>query len=225
MLRQDALSKTFIVVAVMLTIFLYLYVGFEVLVTPILLLAGSVIIRVYTNKKVSSDPHIDKTETGQIMFYTVLALAGLAVGGLFAENLFLPQVPQQILSIGLPMVSVAFSVLMAISETQFFQGEFLDLLSMKTMGFAMLISSLIFTSFHWKIYGTSEESLLYVFVGGLMLAFAAWRTKRVVPAMLAHIINNVGGPVLNPMLVLCLVLGCVAILAFQKRRMPTSWTL
>lgn len=144
----------------------------------------------------------------------------MAIGSLFVENLFLPIVPAQILALSLPMTALMFTVLMAIAETQFFQGELFVILSQHTKSFAiaLILTSVIGVVYHLNVYGTDPSALMYVFIGFTMLTWASWKTRRVLPAMLAHLTNNVAGTVLHPMMILLLAAGVFAFYGVQRRK-------
>jgi membrane protease YdiL (CAAX protease family) len=199
---------------------MYLFVGTEPWLVPFLLLAGSAVINKYAVRSVPDDPSIDKRESHQIFYYTLIALAGISFGSLFASGIA-PRLPTSIISENAGLVAVGFSVLMAIAETQFFQGELLML--MKPMGVgAVLASALVFTGYHWKVYGTNQASLVYVFVGGLALAYAAYKTRRITSSMIAHIINNLGRAI-SPVLLILALVG--AFLLHKKDWRNMKWKL
>jgi membrane protease YdiL (CAAX protease family) len=84
-----------------------------------------------------------------------------------------------------------YAVLISISEEQFFRGAILNfLLSLTNATVAIFSSAAIFMVYHFAVYGTSTSNLVYVLVGGLALAWADYRSGRISPSMLAHLINN-----------------------------------
>jgi membrane protease YdiL (CAAX protease family) len=219
-IRQDKISKKMIVGSVMLVIFMYLFVGTEPWLVPFMLLAGSAVINKYGVRNVSEDPQIDQKESHQIFYYTLVALAGISFGSLFAVGVA-PRLPASIISENAGLIVMGFSVLMAIAETQFFQGELLML--MKPLGAgSILASALVFTGYHWKVYGTSQASLVYVFVGGLALAYVAYKTRRITSSMIAHIVNNLGNAI-SPVLLVLALAG--AFLLHKKDWRSMKWKL
>lgn len=219
MIRQDYYSGMFIAVGVALTILLFVWgAKFESLLAPIMLLFGSGIIRIYTVRRpVPEDTVVTQSELQNVGVYALLALAGLAVGNLFIQGYFVPQVPNQILALSLPFVSTIFTVLMAISETQFFQGELLPLIGQKTgWGVAIPIVAIIGVGFHMNIYGTQPNALMYVFIGFLLLSWVAVKTRRVLTAMIGHVGNNLANFV--PPLLLLGGAGLVFVWQARKER-------
>lgn len=219
-IRQDTISKRMIVGSVMLVIFIYLFVGTEPWLVPFMLLAGSAVINKYGVRHVSEDPQIDQKESHQIFYYTLVALAGISFGSLFAKGIA-PRLPASLISENAGLVAIGFTVLMAIAETQFFFGE-LFMLFKRLGSMAILAVATIFTGYHWKIYGTSEASLIYVFVGGLALAYAAYKTRRITSSMIAHIVNNLGSA-FSPVLLILALAG--AFLLHKKAWRGLKWKL
>jgi len=86
-----------------------------------------------------------------------------------------------------------YGVLAGVSEERFFRKTITDwfLYLSKTQTVAIFLSSLFFTFYHFARYGLSMSALLYVFMGGVALAYVAIRSGRISPTMLAHVINNV----------------------------------
>jgi membrane protease YdiL (CAAX protease family) len=92
-----------------------------------------------------------------------------------------------------PASGIAYVVLMAISEEQFFRGFILDLLLSKFTRkiVAVILAGLIFVTYHIAMYGTDADAMLYVLAGGVILSWVAYRSRRLSPGMIAHIFNNV----------------------------------
>lgn len=198
MLRQDIVSRSLIVLAVVLTLFLYVFVGLEPLITPILLLFGAGVIRIFGHaKKVEVDPTISQAERHDIVYYCMVSLLSMLVGGIFVENLFTPRVPPSVLAVEMVLVGILFSCLMAISEEQFFRGELLDLFASHSpvakIPTAILVTAFGFWAYHLKVYGSRPDNLIYVLLAGIVLGWAAWKTQRVLTPIIAHILNNLLG--------------------------------
>lgn len=228
LLQHDIASRSLVGVAVALTLFLYLAVGLEPLITPILLLSGAVILRVYVHmRKVKEDVKITPKETTNIVYYAMLALLGMVVGGMFIEGLYIPPVPTALTSLALtmPLVLTAFTFLMVISEELFFRGEMFDLVASRSkfaISTAIILSAVLFTLYHLFVYARDTESLAYVFVGGTMLSWSAWKTHRLLTPMVAHLLNNFGGlPFLTPILIVVAIL--IAVLFIRRKRRQVSW--
>ena len=218
MLRQDVASRSGIVVAVLVSLLIVLFsASFDPLLMPLFLLIGAVSLRVYAHRAVKVDPDLSEKEGRSILYYTLIALAGLSLTGVLVQGLYSPPVPSQF--VALPTLALVFSALMAVTETLYFQGELLPIFSRK-LGFALglLLTSAVGVAYHMQIYATQPSNLLYVFVGFGLLSWVAWRTKRILPAILAHVINNVGGSFLNPLMVVGLTVIVFVFFVSKKQR-------
>lgn len=218
MLRQDLISRYLIVFGVVLTLFLVVFVGWEPLLIPILLLFGSGVLRIYVNRKVQVDEQLSEREKQNIVYYTLIALLAMLIGGLFVENLFQPKVPASVNSLAssMPVVATLFTVDMAVCEEQFFRGELFDLFSFRYAAAGIVVTAIVFALYHLNVYGSSPEDLAYVLVAGVVLAWVGAKTGRVAVPMLAHVLNNLLGIVaLIPVVFLVL---CVLVLAVYRRR-------
>jgi len=124
-------------------------------------------------------------------FYTLIALACLCVNGIVSPSL--AKAMPTMVTIELTGIdAILYSVLMAVSEEQFFRGAITNfLLSMFPAPMAIMGSSAIFTAYHLAVYGTEIASMIYVFIGGLVLTWVAWRSERLSPSILAHCCNNI----------------------------------
>lgn len=172
------------------------------MIYPLLLLVGCTVFRVFLNKPVTTDEYIDEPERKNIFVNYLIALSGIFIGTYMVRDLYKhPTNPIPLLGIAFPQLGVIdmalFSGLMAIVEEQFFRGEIFEWLTnrMPAPGLAIILSSAFFTAYHFQIYGSNIDSLLYVFVGGVVLAWAVYRSRRLAPASLAHLTNNVAGAI------------------------------
>jgi len=155
---------------------------------PVILLTTGIALQIYFTRKVQADDSLDLQETGQILFYTVVCLAVIAATSFFVAAL--PQVVPKMQLTGFD--TVLFGVLMAVAEEQFFRGAVTSFLLNYTVPvLAVLGSAAIFTVYHLAVYGTNLSAMVYVFAGGTVLAWVAYRTQRLSPSMTAHVINNI----------------------------------
>lgn len=187
---RDTISNGLLILAV--TIMLYFIFVLEMLslmIYPMLLLVGALLLRVYVNKRVKKDPSVDEREGKSIFMFYLIALIGIGLGNLFIEGLYDYPIENYLSSASTD--AVLFTVLMAIVEEAFFRGELLEwLTTVMPPSFAVISDAAIFMGYHLNVYGRDPECLLYVFIGGLSLAFVTIQSRRLSPAMLAHITNN-----------------------------------
>ena len=190
MIRQDRISKMLIILAVAIVIYLATFETTTVVMFPFFLLVGGVAMEVFLER--GHKPEVvsfseEKSSLSQVAFYTVLALFGIFLTG-YAVNL-VPSLKMLSLT---GVNAMLYGVLMGIAEEQFFRGFITDwfLANMGNVWVALLASAGVFTAYHFARYGTSANALAYVFFGGLILSWTAWKSRRVSPSMLAHAGNN-----------------------------------
>jgi len=187
MIRQDYLSLSLSALAVALLLYLSTFET-ELLTKGIFItvvaLAGLVLSRMF--KVEGYDEDISASEGKQILMYVALSLAAI-----FAVNIFVPQVTKTYMSVAPVTAAQSLAVMTAVAEEQFFRGFFLNLFISK-MGeiWGAILSSAVFAIYHLAVYGTNPTNLVIVFGGGLALAYAAIKTRRVSTPMLAHVVNN-----------------------------------
>jgi len=87
-----------------------------------------------------------------------------------------------------------FVVLMATAEEFFFRGALLSVIS-KFSGYivGIFVSSLIWTVFHYTVYGSNPQVLIVIFLSGLIFGFAVFHSKSLFPSIFAHSIVNLLG--------------------------------
>lgn len=174
-----------IVIAVMITLYLATYQLTSLILFPVVLLFSGVILQFYIEKRIEYVDHMTEPRTlGNIAFYTIMAFFGIALTGFAVSNF-----PFELTGFD----AVLFAVLMAISEETFFRGFITNyfLYKLNHPALAIMLSGFIFGVYHLARYGADPSALIYVSLGGCVLAWAAYRSGRLSPAMLAHIINNV----------------------------------
>lgn len=208
-LKQDTGSRLLIGAAVTVALLLYIMIVPDPLWTPILLLCGAAILRIYVKvRKVEVDVTISQREKRDIIFYAMLGLLGMLVGGTIVKGLYEPPLPPVIETLAyIPFASVLFCQLMAISEELYFRGELFQLFGMQ---FGPAVgngaTTVLFGIYHLNRYGRSPGDLAYVLVGGFILAWTASKTARVLTPMIAHCLNNfIGTAFLVPaIIILCI---------------------
>jgi len=177
--------------------FIFVLGMFDIMIYPMLLLLGCTVFRVFLNKPVTQDEYIDEPERKSIIINYLIALSGIFIGTYMIRDLYKhPTNPIPLIGTPFPELAILdmmmFTGLMAICEEQFFRGEIFEWLTnrLPAPGLAIISSSAFFTAYHFQIYGSSVDSLLYVFVGGVVLAWAVYRSRRLCCASLAHLTNN-----------------------------------
>jgi len=154
----------------------------------------------YEKRREVDDSSVTRKEGLSLGYYTVVALFGiLAIG--YAINL--TKYISSLQTFSTQYDSLLYSALMAVSEEMFFRGFITDFLltasavtSIKILkiGYpynALILSATIFMGYHFARYGTQFDALIYVFAGGFILSWVAFKSKRLGPSMLAHSITNI----------------------------------
>jgi len=207
MIRQDTISKVLLAVASMVTIFLATYQTTTVIIFPVILLVTGLSMEFLIERRhIEEDESIDGKEQVNIIGYTILGIITLMVTGYFinwsfsiptAATLF-PEQATIVMSFS-SYDTLAYSILIAVAEEQFFRGFITDgllhasnripLMNISPF-FALMFSAVIFCAYQFARYGTQPSALVYVYIGGFILSFISYRTKRLSPAMFAHTFNN-----------------------------------
>jgi len=171
--------------------FIFVFGMIDVMIYPFVLLVASLVMRVFLNKPVEQDLYVDVAEGKSTLLYYLVALIGIGIGSIIARGLYnFPFTPQQI---ALSVIDLMlFGTLMAIAEEQFFRGELLEWLKHRVpRPVAIFLSGAIFTIYHFKVYAGSTDSLYLVFAAGIALSWVTVMSRRLAPATLAHITNNI----------------------------------
>jgi len=185
-IQQDSLSRVLIVLAIMITIFLSTFETTTLVLFPAVLLITGLIMEFYLEKRREYTDHIFEPLTIQkIGYYTVLALFGSFITGYAIKNV---QFPMELTGYD----ALMYSTLIAVAEEQFFRGFITDWLLSRINNpmVALFLSALVFMAYHFARYGTATDALIYVFAGGFILSYVAYKSKRISPPMLAHVLNN-----------------------------------
>jgi len=184
--NHDGLSQVLTILAVMLIIYLATFETTVTVLFPAVLLITGLVLQFYLQRRVEVVNHLAES-AGNIGFYTLVALAGIALASFMAPAV--TRLPKMELT---GVDAMLYGALIAISEEQFFRGAILNFLfTLVNPTVAIFSSAAIFMVYHFAVYGTIASSLVYVLVGGLSLAWADYRSGRISPSMLAHIFNNV----------------------------------
>ena len=196
MLRHDRISMLMIVLAMMGVVYTATWAEPETLASflfPGILLCFGLVMEVYLERQREYVSDAETYEMGmkKILPYVIIALIGVFLTGFAIANKESPgyQILNDIRFL------IAYGVFMAVAEEQFFRGFILDAILQKIpniMPFmGVLFSAGIFTVYHQARYGGNPDAMLYVFAGGVILSWVAWKSRRLSPVMIAHVINNV----------------------------------
>lgn len=214
MIRQDPISKILLAVAAMATIFLATFETTTVVLFPVILLVTGLTMEFLIERKhPEEDDHIDSNERNTIMIYTIVSILAMFTTGFFVNWTF--EIPtQSVTFIFAGFNALAYTVLIAIAEEQFFRGFITDglltlcqkirILNLSPF-FPLMLSAGIFCAYHIARYGTSPDALVYVYIGGFILSFVAYRTRRLSPTMFAHVFNNIASISLSTNIVMGLM--------------------
>jgi membrane protease YdiL (CAAX protease family) len=189
MIAQDSLSRALTALAIFIVLYLSTFETSALILFPAFLLITGIVLQFYLLRKVEVVDSVVE-EGGNIFIYTLMALAGIGLGGLISPTVARAVPVQKMELTG--MDAVLYAVLMAVAEEQFFRGGITNfLLTMFPPPMAIMGSAAIFSVYHLAVYGTTISALAYVFIGGVMLAWVAYRSGRLSPSILAHVVNNI----------------------------------
>ena len=208
---EDKLSVTFAVTAVMMIVYLETFLGnvasLEIAVT---LLTTGISLQILIWGKIRRDTTMSSNELNTITQSSLMALAGMMFASFVVPQIFVTA------SIGSPLETVSqlsiydqliHGQVYAICEEIFFRGAILgfimwqipfDIKLGKVFGikatipnqwFASGLSAGIFALYHLAVYGYSGATL-YVLIAGFVLGMVTAYTKRLSPAIIAHMGNN-----------------------------------
>jgi len=176
-----------VALAMMLTVYLATFETTTIVVFPSILLLIGLGMEMWLEKKREYVDHFAEEKTMKtIGYWTIVALLGFFLTGYMVQHVNLTILTGW-------ASAISFTVLMAIAEEQFFRGFITDmfLTNFKYSMLALGGSAFVFMFYHYARYGTDPNSMLYVFAGGFILNWVAYKSRRISPCMLAHIINNV----------------------------------
>lgn len=187
-LQLDPVSFTSFFLSGLIIVFLMLY-GYDVLV-PFALLSMSVMFFWLMGRKLGHDETLDSGEARNIFGSSLMAVVVILVANFIGVRMYIaPDIASLVV-----IDALLLAVLAAITEELFFRGALLKFFMWKLHKapfIAIFLSAGIFGVFHNKVYGANPEALLIMVAVGTILGFVAWRTNRLSPVILAHVINNV----------------------------------
>jgi membrane protease YdiL (CAAX protease family) len=184
-----------LILALAVAVYLFTFETSALAIFPTVLLVSGVSMEVFLERKKGgavevADDGFEPRTLKIVGFYAAIGLLGMFLTGYAIK--FVPGLETQTVLASSPINGMLYSVLMAIAEEQFFRGFLTDwLLShLKNAIMAIVASAGVFCAYHFARYGTSPNALLYVFGGGLILAWVAFKSKRISPTMISHAGNN-----------------------------------
>ena len=188
MIKQDTITITFTLLAVMISLYLSTFELGVPIIFPTILLISGIIFQFYLLRRVETVDGLSEPETlSGIVFYTLIALAVLAVSGIVVPRI-VGALPMELTGTD----ALLYSILMAVAEEQFFRGTLTNfLLQLTSPTPAILGSAAVFCVYHLAVYKTDVSALMYVFAGGLTLAWVGYRSGRLSPSVCAHVLNNI----------------------------------
>jgi len=157
-------------------------------------------LQVVLKGKIKRDDTMSKNDLVDITKYSLLAISGM-----FVASWMLPQVftPSTIVPLS-TTDSIIYGQIFAITEEVFFRGAvtyfifwiFPSGFHLGLMGFVVphqifvsVLSGSVFAFYHLARYGFSQATV-YVWIAGVILAAVVIYSKRISPAILAHMSNN-----------------------------------
>lgn len=189
MISYDYFSKLISWVGLSIPVFIFLFSNISIiwLFPSFLIVFGLLMEKFLMPKKIKDEGDTIK-DSGNIIFYTVIALATFV---------FLSLVTPSVAKImGLEITgydSILFGVMMAIGEEMFFRLAWANLLIQVSHSeiFGALMGAGIFAVYHLAAYGDNPSAMLFVLGAGFTLIYIDLQMHRLSPSMLAHIGNNV----------------------------------
>mgnify|MGYP000613178884 CR=1 FL=1 len=204
MIRYDPVSVSLVALAGFLCLYFATFETYLLVLFPVVILLISIIIKVYARQQVPvpEDPQISPEERTEILAHSIFGFIAIGLMGMLIQNFLMPRLPAVHL-LGLPpSLQIAYEnlnvkdkmlygALMAICEEALFRDALLNFTE-KTFGMLnVLVNGLMFMFYHFAVYGTAIDTLMYVALAGMILAWVTYRTGRITPAMLTHIMVNV----------------------------------
>ena len=182
---QDRISLTTTVLAAVIFLYSATFPGslaIKALFAAVLLFAGF-ILHITVLGGLRRDEFIDQREGKQILMGFIASFIVIV----FFNSVFNQCYTGQTTSFEIRMLAI----LLAVSEEQFFRGFITPYLAQK-MGvwLGSVMSGFVFTIYHFAVYGSNIDALSVVFLAGTCLSLVVLWSRRVSPAILAHIVNN-----------------------------------
>ena len=188
-MRKDIFSVGIVVSSIMITLYLQEYISAKTLTVAIAMPISGIVLQHYTMgfEEAVEDDYISKGAFTYFM-YAVVGVFGLGATGVIGKNLL--SITESLTAVP----AVMYGTLIAIGEETLYRGWLLQWLIKRTKmpTISILFSSAVFTVCHtWLFPVASWASVLYVFMGGIILGSLYWFTGRLWPPTLAHIANNI----------------------------------
>jgi membrane protease YdiL (CAAX protease family) len=173
MIQQDRISIILLVLATLIITFLATFDNTAVVVFPVILLTVGLVMHEVVSKKHKTeydDSAIDENLVRTTIWYTVPAIFGMLLCSYAIQHFSLTTESLQLTGYS----AFLYNVLIGIAEEQFFRGFITDWLLVTLP----------------NEYGALFISAAYVFAGGFILSWTAYKSRRISPPMLGHVINN-----------------------------------
>ena len=176
----------------LICVYMATYETTTIILFPVILLVTGVAMELLLEARKhpteTSDKPIGASDLKGMFGYGAVAFVAMFATGA-AINFIEPASVMQITGYD----ALLYTVLIAIAEEQFFRGFITDYLlaTVSQPYLALGGAAAIFGVFHLAVYHTSVNSLLYVFVGGFILSWVAYKSRRLSPGIVAHVINNI----------------------------------
>lgn len=201
MIKLDNFSIVFIILNFFILIYLTVFNLNVIILFPLILLLSGLMLmlvvqRLPLQEGYDEDLEIYETETFEAFQRDALfSLLGFVM--ILSISFFVPIFKTtSFFSIAQTNISdttklIFFSVSMAISEEVFFRGFLLNWLANINNTIANILQALLFSVYHFAVYGQSISLLIYVFLAGLILGYMALRTGSLTTSILIHILVNI----------------------------------
>lgn len=141
----------------------------------------------FQKQREADDTPVTSSDLKTLGYWSVIGLFGVLVAG-YGVNFV-----QYLNSLALTSYdSLIYACMIAAAEECFFRGFITDYL-LTTFAFpwiGLVASAAIFCAYHFARYGTDVGALIYVFIGGLVLSFVAYKSQRITPSLAAHMAVN-----------------------------------
>ena len=179
-LRREKISNIIVLIAVAISIYLFTFSQSVTILFPSLLIGIAIGLQWYLGKHKKANQEdwaIEEDLTGKRIhkdvYYSIIGIVGM-----LATSLFVGYISYKALDLSVTN-SALFGIEMAVAEEMFFRGVVFNYLLDEIVHhptMAMLASAIIFMIYHSAVYGGNEASLLYVFIGGFILAWVTYKS-------------------------------------------------
>ena len=189
-IKQDTISITLSMLALLISVYFSTFELGLLNIFPAFLLVAGISFQAFVNKKIEYDGAGVASNGKDMLMWILVAVAGIGLAS-FMSGLGGLLIPQTIVSLSV-LDRAIFGVLMAVSEEQFFRGFLTAFFwtRLKSVAFAVLSSTAIFTVYHLAVYNSDPSALIYVFVAGAVLSLTAIKSGKITVPIVGHIINN-----------------------------------